>query len=121
MASWTLKVRIGSQVERARFDALEPALEALERRLGELADATRRDDVHFFGRTIEASRQVAVRGELAGPGRILPSVRGGVDLRGDGSAEAFTGHARRQLVEPEGRESPYAALRRALEADGTAA
>jgi hypothetical protein len=114
VASWTLKVRVGPRVERRRFAALDPALDALEQRIEELAETTRRDDVHFFRRTIEAARQVAVRAEVAGPGRILPAVRGGVDLRGDGSTEAFTGHTRRELIETQAGESGVAALRRAL-------
>src|SRR5438270_12748937 len=114
MGGWTLKVRVGSQVERARFDELDPALDALERRVDDLARTTRRDDVQFFRRTIEAARQVAARAEVAGPGRLLPSVRGGVDVRGDGTTEAFTGRSPRRLVEPEGGESPVAALRRTL-------
>ena len=114
MARWKLTVRDGPRVERLRFDALPAALDALEARIDELAETTRREDVQFFRRTIEAARQVAVRAEIAGPGRIAPAVRGGVDLRGDGSTEAFTGRSRRVLVEVAAGETGVDALRRVL-------
>ena len=60
-------------------------------------------------REIEPVAQVALRGEVAGPG-----AHGGIDVRGDGSAEAFTGRWRRVLVERRPGETAHDALRRAL-------
>ncbi|HEX3872610.1 MAG TPA: hypothetical protein VHW26_00585 [Solirubrobacteraceae bacterium] len=116
MANWTLKVRDGSQIERTRFTDLDKALRALERRLKELEPTSHREDVHLLKRKIDASRLVAVRVELSGPGRFQPAFRGGIDLRGDGSMEAFTGRSRRTLIEAGKRESPAQALRRAATA-----
>lgn len=114
MARWTLILRNGPRVERARFDSLPGALDALEQRMDELAPQARRDSLQVFNREFDAARQVAIRGEVAGPGRLAPSVRGGVDLRGDGTAEAYTGHWRRALVALEPGETAYDALRRVL-------
>jgi hypothetical protein len=101
MASWKLTIRNGPRVERARFDSLEDALAALERRLDELAPDARRGEIQVFRRTIEPAQQVAVRAELAGPGRAY----GGIDLHGDGSSVAFSGQRwRRAPVERRRRE-----------------
>ena len=99
-------------MERARFDELAKALAALERRGEELQDDADARAVDLkVGRRFEPVQQVVGRLELAGPGRL----RAGVDVRGDGSAEAWTGRVRRKLVEQLPRETPYDALRRALE------
>lgn len=110
MADWTLKVRAGPKVERTEHHDLDDALAALEARGRELertADAKPRAPL---GRRFEPVQQVVARLELSGPGRV----RAGVDVRGDGSAESWTGRVRRRLVEQRGGESPYDALRRVV-------
>ncbi len=97
-------------MERTGFDSLNAALDALQHRMQELAPEARRPAVELLRRRFEPARQVAVRAEVAGPGRI----RGGVDLRGDGSTEAFVGRWRRRLIDVQAGEGPYAGLRRTL-------
>jgi hypothetical protein len=110
---YSLTVRRGPKVEHERFAALVEALAAVERCGRELE---RQADARPAGgrliRRIEPVQQVVARLELRGPGRL----RAGVDVRGDGSSEAFTGRLRRRLLEQRRGESPYDALRRALEA-----
>lgn len=111
MARYTLKVRSGPRVERERFDDLDAAIERLEARGRELERTADRKTVDLkVGRRFEPVQQVAARLELAGPDRL----RAGVDVRGDGSAEAYTGRVRRRLVEQRRGESAYDALRRAV-------
>jgi hypothetical protein len=109
MAAYKLTVRQRGATDRERFDVLDDALAALEARLDDLAPGSRRHTERALAREIDPVQQVALRGEIAGPG-----VRGGVDVRGDGSAEAFTGRWRRVLVERAPGETAYDALRRAL-------
>jgi hypothetical protein len=108
---YTLTIRQGPKVTRERFAALEAAVGAVEERGRELE---RGADARAVGggliRRIEPVQQVVARLELRGPGRL----RAGVDVRGDGSSEAFMGRVRRRLVEQRKGEDAYGALRRAL-------
>jgi hypothetical protein len=116
---WTLTVRDGPRVGHKRFETLGKAMDAMERELDELAPTTRRRAGRspigqIPGRRFDAARQVAIRAEVAGPGGWPGGPRGGVDMRGDGSTEAYTGRLRRKVVELQPGETPYDGLRRAL-------
>jgi hypothetical protein len=112
MAAYRVTVRRQGGTQRERHATLRGALEALEARLDALATSERRGTESVLSRDYEPVRQVAARGELAGPARL----RAGVDLRGDGSTEAYTGRWRKQLVERRAGETAYDALRRVLSA-----
>jgi len=109
-------VRVGPRVQRMRSDTLAAALDELE--AGTRAAATaegRRGPIDLRYRRFEPGEQVIARGELRGPGRWRPAVRAGLDVRGDGEVVAWTGGVRREQVTPASDESPYQALRRALQ------
>jgi hypothetical protein len=109
MARYTLTTRIGGKVEHEHFDDLPAALGALERRGHALQGQADADVVGgSLMRRYQPQDQVTARLELSGPRRL----RVGVDVRGDGSALAFTGRLVRRPVDRAGNESAYDALRR---------
>ena len=112
---WKLTVRSGSEVKRSSFDDVERALDALEARGGELAKTAPRQVVDTKLKQFEPVQQVVARLELSGPERFVPSFRAGVDVRGDGSVEAYRGRVRREVLEERKGETVYAALRRAVQ------
>jgi hypothetical protein len=110
LSGWSVKVRAGSKVRRTKHEDLVDAVEEAERRGRELErSATGRTVSSPLGRDYEPVQQVIGRIELSGPGRV----RAGVDVRGDGSSECWTGRLRREVVQQRRGESPYDALRRA--------
>jgi hypothetical protein len=111
---WKLTVRAGPKVQRHRFDELAVALDAIEHRARELSKAAPNKAVDARYKRFDPVQQVSARLELAGPERVLPSIRAGIDVRGDGSTEAYVGRLRREVIEQRKGESSYAALRRAL-------
>lgn len=111
---WTVTVRAAARVERLRFDGLDAALEELESRATDLAAAAPKKPANLRVKTYEPVQQVFGRVELAGPQRLVPGVRAGVDVRGDGSIEAYLGRVRRTLIEQGRGETPFQALRRAI-------
>jgi len=109
-----LTVREGPRVSRARYGRLEEALEALAAHVVQLSARPERTAIDLHVRRFEPVQQVVARAELSGPQRLFPRVRAGIDVRGDGSAEAWTGRARRQVIAQQDGESAVASLRRVL-------
>lgn len=113
---YTLTVREGPRVTRERFPTLDAALDALEDRVAHLSLRPRRATIDVKSRRFAPDQQVTARAELSGPQRLLPSVRAGIDVRGDGSTEAWTGRVSRQVLVREEAETAATALRRTLTA-----
>ena len=111
---YTVTIRVGPQVSRVRVPSLAEAIDVLEVRLTSLGPAARRSTQRALRRQYEPVQQVAARGELSGPSRLMPRIRAGADVRGDGSIEAYRGRVRRALVAQEPGETPFDALRRVL-------
>ena len=112
--AWRLEVRSGPKVERVSFDRLDRALDALEARGRELAASAPDEAIDAKIKRFEPVQRVLARLELSGPERLLPSVRAGVDVHGDGSTAAFRGRLRRVMLEQWPGEDAFAALRRSL-------
>ena len=110
MSSYKLTVRAGARVEKERHGDLAAALAALRRHADQISStADNRVRGGRLMRRYEPVQQVVGRIEVKGGG-----IGCGVDIRGDGSAEAFTGRVGRSLVHQHPGETPYEALAREL-------
>jgi hypothetical protein len=111
MAGWKLTERIRGKVNSESFESIEAALAELEARADTHArEANAEPEGGGIMRRIDPVQQVVARLELAGPRRL----RVGIDVRGDGSTEAWTGRFRREVIEERPGENAFIALRRAL-------
>ena len=108
-AAWKLTIRHGPKVTKSGHPSLEAAVDGLRGGLAAARDE-QRPPLKVLTREFDPVAQVVARGEIRGPG----GRRGGVDVRGDGSAEAWTGGWRRNVVAAERGETPYDAVLRAL-------
>ena len=113
---WRVTVRSGPRVSRHRFETLDEALEAVAASARDLRETGPRGAVDVKVKRFDPAGRVTARLELAGPQRISPDVHAGIDVRGDGSMEAFLGRLRRTLIEPRRGESPSEALSREVRA-----
>jgi hypothetical protein len=111
VSGYRITIRSGPKVERERVETLAEALDGVELHARAAANTERRAPVDVRVRRYEAGDQVAVRVELRGRG-----VAAGVDVRGDGAVQAWSGRFMRRAIAPEGDETVYEALRRTVSA-----
>lgn len=109
-------MRVNQQVTKRTYPTLTEAMDALETECRAISSSSRRQEIKVARRTYDPVRQVQARAELRGPGRAA----GGIDVRGDGSVEAFTGRLRRRVIDHLDGETVYAALRKALSSESVA-
>jgi hypothetical protein len=108
---YALTIRAQGKAHKHRFMGLDHALGALASEAESLAaSANEQQAGGKLTRRLDPVQIVVARLELVGP----DGVRAGVDVRGDGSTEAFTGRFRRRVLEQRRGESAYDALRREL-------
>jgi hypothetical protein len=110
---WKLTVRHGSEVEHESFDELDRAVAAMrERALAIRAEGPAKpiSSLRDFG----PEQQVHARLQLTGRGLLRKPVAG-VDVRGDGTFMPFRGGVTREELDPAAHETPFDAVREALE------
>lgn len=111
-APWKLKLRLGPRVVREQAASLDEALRDLRISLVAMAEQATGEKTSALFRDYDAVQQVIARGEIKGPS----GVRAGIDVRGDGSSEAWTGRVTKTVVPQEQGEDAYQALERVLTA-----
>jgi hypothetical protein len=109
---YRLTVRHGSKVRHERFDDLDAAIAALEegakdvRRAGPLKEVGAIRD-YAPGQLVHARLALSAGGRLRGR-------EAGLDVMGDGALIPYVGVIRKRRLEPEGKQSPFDAVRAAL-------
>ena len=111
---WKLTVRHGSDVEHASFDDLDDAVEMMRKRALEIRAEGAAPSGSPLG-DVGPEKQVHARLQLAGRGLLRKPVAG-VDLKGDGTFVPFRGGIGREELDPTAYDTPFDAVREALEA-----
>jgi hypothetical protein len=107
-----LTVRHGSDVRHAAFDDLDEAIAEM-RAEAHAIQAEGPLPAASLLRDYQARDQVNARLQLTGKGLFNKPVAG-VDVRGDNSLVAYSGALRRQELTPQGRDTPFDAVRETL-------
>jgi hypothetical protein len=107
-----LTVRQGPRVAREKFEDLDDAIAAMERRAKDIRSQGPLEARKVF-REYEPGIQVAGRVEISTGGFLKSGREAGIDVMGDGSLVAYEGGFRRSELAP-GHDGPFEAVRKAL-------
>jgi len=113
MAAWKLTIRDGSDVFHQSFEGLDEAVAAMRERAFAIRAEGPAKPVSAL-RDFAPGDQVQARLQLTG-GRWPRKVVAGVDVRGDGTFMPFRGGMRREELDPTAYDTPFDAVREALE------
>jgi hypothetical protein len=111
--SYKLTVRAGADVDHAKFDDLDEAVEAM-REWALKVRAEGPPKTAKLIKTFEAKDQVQARLELSSGGLFRKTVAG-IDVRGDGTFMPFAGGVRREELDPTTHDTPFDLVRETLE------
>ena len=109
---WRLGIRDGSNVRRTTYESFGAAFDELQAETVEASNRPPAKEIDLKARYYRPEDQVIMRAQLSGPQRFIPKVRCGIDVRGDGSPEPWTGGSLRKDVEVKKGETVWQALRR---------
>ena len=111
----TLTVREGSKFTRHRCDTVGDAIGIVRDEALRLSAGAHGRPVQSLARKMEPVELVVARVEVkVAGGRPWCGRRAGVDVRGDGSLEAYRGGLTRHVVDPLPGEDVFGAVHRAL-------
>ena len=112
MSKWRLVIRHGPKVEHEKFDDLDAAVTAMERRAKDIRREGPLPEVSAI-REYEPRRRVHARLELSSGGPFRGR-EAGLDVMGDGALVPYVGVIRKRRLEPRDGRSPFDAIRAAL-------
>lgn len=110
--SWRLTVRVGPEVDKARYDSLDEALAEARARVAAILAESRLGTVKAF-RDYTPDMRVQARIEVSGKG-LLRGPEAGIDVIGDGTLVPYVGAIRKRRLEAGSLDDAVAAIRAEL-------
>jgi hypothetical protein len=110
--SWRLTVRVGPEVDKARYDSLDEVLDEARARAAAILAEGRLGTVKAF-RDYTPDQRVQARIEVSDKG-LLRRPEAGIDVMGDGTIVPYAGAVRRRRLQAETLDEAVSAIRAEL-------